>query len=155
MNQTFQIRTVGAGELEAILPLIAAYQVFYHQEPDTARNRAFFGRFAGGTAQGIQFAAFDEAGAALGFATFYFLPSSLSGSDYCYMSDVFTVAAARGRGVARALIAHGAAYARERGFDTVEWLTARSNATAQRLYDKLPTSKSEWYYYMLPTRGPG
>lgn len=155
MSQTFRIQTVDAAALEAILPLIADYQVFYHQQPDPARNRAFFGRFAGGTPLGIQFAAFDTAGAPLGFATLYFLPSSLSGADYCYLSDLFTVPAARGRGVARALLAHAAADARARGFDTVEWLTARSNATAQRLYDKLPASKSEWYYYALPTRTTG
>ena len=146
-----RIRRVDGELLERILPLIAAYQVFYHQVPDDARNRAFFARYTGDHPQGVQFAALDGDDTPLGFATLYFLPSSLSGADYCYLSDLFTVPEARGRGVARALLAHASAHARGRGFSHVEWLTARSNATAQRLYDKLPTSRSEWYYYALPT----
>ena len=142
-----RIERVDERLLETILPLIADYQVFYEQTPDTARNRAFFGRFTKENPLGVQFAALDPDGAPLGFATLYVLPSSLSGADYCYLSDLFTVRAARGRGVARALLASGASWARARGLDQVDWLTARSNATAQRLYDRLTPHKSEWYYY--------
>lgn len=151
MSQSVRIHRVDRELLEKILPLIAAYQVFYHQQPDDARNRAFFGRYAGGDPQGIQFAALDAGGAPLGFATLYFLPSSLSGEDYCYLSDLFTVSQARGRGVARALLEQCTSHARGRGFPSMDWLTARSNATAQRLYDKLPAHRSEWFYYSLPT----
>lgn len=146
----FKIERVNHGLLEEILPLIAAYQVFYGQEPDSARNRAFFGRFAAENPQGVQFAARGTDGRTLGFTTLYVLPSSLSGADYCYLSDLFTVPEARGRGVARALLARGAEWAREHGFDSVDWLTARTNSTAQRLYDKLPAHRSEWYYYSWP-----
>lgn len=146
-----RIQRVDRELLEKILPLIAAYQVFYQQEPDDARNRAFFGRFTGDNPQGIQFAALDAGGSPLGFATLYFLPSSLSGEDYCYLSDIFTVPQARGRGVARQLLATCSEHARGRGFTSVDWLTARSNATAQRLYDKLPAHRSEWFYYSWPT----
>ena len=152
MAGPFRIQTVDAEMLERILPLIAAYQIFYEQQPDTARNRVFFGRFAGGTPGGIQFVALDDAGEPLGYATLYFLPSSLSGADYCYLSDLFTIPEARSGGVARALLAHASEHAASRGFSSVEWLTARSNERAQRLYDSLPTHKSEWFYYALPTR---
>lgn len=137
--------------LEKILPLIADYQIFYQQTPDTARNRAHFGRFTRESPAGVQFAALQD-GAPLGFATLYVQPSSLSGSDYCYLSDLFTVKEARGRGVARALLARCAEWARAHGFDSVDWLTARSNATAQRLYDRLTPHRSEWYYYSWPVK---
>lgn len=147
-----RVERVDAALLEKILPLIADYQVFYQQTPDPARNRVHFGRYTAESPAGVQFAALDEAGTPLGFATLYVQPSSLSGSDYCYLSDLFTVAEARGRGVARELLRRCAEWARAHGFDTIDWLTARSNATAQRLYDRLTPHRSEWFYYSWPVR---
>jgi ribosomal protein S18 acetylase RimI-like enzyme len=67
------------------------------------------------------------------------------------MNDLYTVPAARGQGVGRALIRHCARYARAHGFATIYWQTEQSNATAQRLYDSLSASRTAWYTYVLRT----
>jgi GNAT superfamily N-acetyltransferase len=145
-----RIETVGRDTFELVLPLIADYQRFYEATPDDGRNRAHFSQFLDDHAAGIQFVALDDAGAALGFATLYFPFGSVWARVNCLMNDLFTIPAARGKGIGRALIRHCLAYAREHGFDSIYWQTAQSNATAQRLYDSLPTTRSAWYTYTLP-----
>jgi GNAT superfamily N-acetyltransferase len=55
----------------------------------------------------------------------------------CYLEDLFTAEAARGRGVGRALIEAVYAQAKADGLTRVYWHTHESNATAMRLYDQV------------------
>lgn len=137
-------------DLEALLPLVAAYQRFYGVEaPDDARNRAFFTRFVAPSDLGVLLAAHDEDGVPLGFATIYWTHSSVSAEDVAHMNDLFTVAEARGRGVGRALIEAAKDAARQRGLQRLTWMTAPDNATAQRLYDRTGAERSTWLEYEL------
>ena len=61
------------------------------------------------------------------------------GPGSCYLQDLFVDQAARGQGVARALIEHVAQVARERGMDRVYWHTKQDNERARVLYDKVAT----------------
>jgi GNAT superfamily N-acetyltransferase len=63
--------------------------------------------------------------------------ASTSTADVCYLQDLFTAPEARGRGVARALIAAVEEWARERGCVRVYWHTQTTNETARRLYDQV------------------
>src|SRR5262245_53082417 len=146
-----RIETVSAATFELVLPLIADYQRFYEATPDHARNRSHFAQFQEDHSQGIQFVALDETDRALGFATLYFPFGSVSARVNCLMNDLYAIPEARGQGVGRALILHCLAYARDHGFSSIYWQTAQSNARAQRLYDSLPTTRSAWYTYTLPT----
>jgi ribosomal protein S18 acetylase RimI-like enzyme len=146
-----RIRVVQPKDLEKILPLVEAYQRFYLVEPDGERNRVFFHRLAESPEQGIQFGAFTEDGEfAVGFATLYFPPSSLSAKHYCLLNDLFTLPEYRGKGVARLLVTQCLSFAKKRGFSEVEWLTRDSNETAQKFYDRLGAQKTSWFYYTLP-----
>jgi GNAT superfamily N-acetyltransferase len=58
-------------------------------------------------------------------------------ADVCYLQDLFTDPAARGRGAGRALIEHVAALAAERGCSQLYWRTHQSNTTARALYDRV------------------
>lgn len=58
-------------------------------------------------------------------------------ADVCYLQDLFTDPAARGRGVGRALIERVAEWARERGCGQLYWRTRDTNATARALYDQV------------------
>ena len=57
--------------------------------------------------------------------------------DSCYLQDLFVAEAARGHGVARALIERVAAAARERCAPRLYWQTQEDNARARTLFDKL------------------
>src|SRR5947209_1691430 len=118
-----KIETVSHATFERVLPLVAAYQEFYHCRPNSERNREYFGQFLNDHEKGVQFVAL-EAGEALGFATLYFHGSSLSARTIAVMNDLFTVPSARGKGVARALLDHCRAFAQSRGLSQLEWITA-------------------------------
>ena len=55
----------------------------------------------------------------------------------CYLQDLFTDPALRGRGIARALIQHVYQQAAAAGASRVYWQTHSSNAAGRALYDKL------------------
>jgi GNAT superfamily N-acetyltransferase len=73
----------------------------------------------------------------VGFAHLLYHRSTIQLGPTCYLQDLFTVEAARGRGVARSLIHAVYAHARSCGAPSVYWLTHESNVTARRLYEKL------------------
>jgi GNAT superfamily N-acetyltransferase len=59
----------------------------------------------------------------------------------CYLQDLFTAPEARGKGVARALIAAVTDWARAEGCSRVYWSTHETNATARRLYDQVALNR--------------
>lgn len=61
------------------------------------------------------------------------------GADVCYLQDLFSAPAARGRGVGRALIETVTDWARGQSCERVYWLTQATNAAARGLYDSLAT----------------
>jgi GNAT superfamily N-acetyltransferase len=78
-------------------------------------------------------------GEMVGFAHYLFHPSSWTTGDYCYLQDLFVAEAARGRGVARALIEAASEAANAAGAARLYWLTHESNGPARALYDRLAT----------------
>jgi GNAT superfamily N-acetyltransferase len=76
----------------------------------------------------------------VGLAHFLVHPSTTS-ADVCYLQDLYTVPEARGRGVARALIAAVEEWARARGCPRVYWHAHETNATARRLYDAVAENR--------------
>ncbi len=146
-----QIETVTAATLEKVLPLIAEYQMYLQAQPDEARNRAHFSQFLTDHSRGIQFVALDDKGNALGFATLYFPFSSVRACVDCLMNDLFTLPAARGQGIGRALVQHCHHYAQTHGYDGLHWITEKTNVPSQRFYAAIGAKYSEWYEYVLPT----
>lgn len=57
----------------------------------------------------------------------------------CYLQDLYTAPAARGRGVGRALIEAVYAHADAEAAPSVYWLTQSFNDTARALYDQVAT----------------
>ena len=69
----------------------------------------------------------------------------------CYLQDLFTAPAARGKGVARALIDAVAAAAQQQGASRFYWMTQEQNTTARILYDKIASNRGFVRYdYPLP-----
>ncbi len=71
------------------------------------------------------------------------------------MEDLFVVPAARGRGIAEALIAACADHCRRRGAELLSWQTAPSNLRAQRVYDRVGATAAQWIDYSLPVVSTG
>lgn len=71
----------------------------------------------------------------------FLVHANTSAPDVCYLQDLFTTPQARGRGVARALIAEVTAWARARDCSRVYWSTHESNATARRLYNQVAVNR--------------
>jgi GNAT superfamily N-acetyltransferase len=73
----------------------------------------------------------------LGLAHYLFHRSTTAIEPVCYLQDLFTIEAARGRGVGGALINEVYEQARQAGTARVYWQTHETNHTAQKLYDKV------------------
>jgi GNAT superfamily N-acetyltransferase len=144
---TLRIEPIASGQIDELLPLIAAYQRFYEVEQvDEERNRAFFARFIAPSDDGMLLGAWRE-GKLIGYACLYWHFTSLVPAETVLMNDLYVNPDTRGEGVGRALIEASANVARERGAHHLEWATAPDNKTAQRLYDPTGAERSEWVQY--------
>ena len=88
----------------------------------------------------------EENGHVAGLAHYLFHRSTILREPTCYMQDLFTIDALRGRGVGRALIARVCEEAANAGCSRVYWHTHESNLTAMRLYDSV-AEKSGFIVY--------
>ena len=73
-------------------------------------------------------------------------------SSICYLQDLFTAPAARGKGVARALIDAVAQAAQRQGASRFYWLTQEQNSVARILYDKIASNRGfvRYDYPLMP-----
>ena len=76
-------------------------------------------------------------GALLGLTHCLYHRSMTRIEPVCYLSDLFTREAARGRGVGRLLIEAVYEQARAAGSSRVYWQTHETNAAGRLLYDKV------------------
>jgi GNAT superfamily N-acetyltransferase len=91
----------------------------------------------------------ESNGRLLGIVHYLFHRSTISVAPNCYLQDLFTDAAARGKGVGRALIEAVYARAGEAGCPRVYWLTHETNTTARALYDAVAENSGFIVYRKL------
>jgi len=145
-----KVEPISSEQMDALLPMIAAYQRFYEAERvDDERNRAFFSRFIAPSEDGTLLGAWRD-GELVGYACLYWSFTSIVPAETVLMNDLYVDPATRGEGIGRALIEASANVAREHGAQRLEWATAPDNETAQRLYDSTDAKRSEWIQYELP-----
>ncbi len=140
MTAALTIRPIAEADRDAWEPLWAGYNAFYDRSGPTALapaitqtlwkrlfdpNEAVFGLVA------------EESGQLAGLAHFLFHRSTTRIEPVCYLQDLFTDPALRGRGVGRALIEGVYARARDAGASRVYWQTRENNAAGRLLYDKV------------------
>jgi GNAT superfamily N-acetyltransferase len=144
------ISLVGPDDLEELLPLMRGYADFYEVSPTDEQllslSRALI---ADPGREGVQFVARDNTGRAIGFATVFWLWSTLSASRVGLMNDLFVAPQARGSGAAEALIERCRSACLERGATRLTWQTAKDNARAQKVYDRIGGVREEWLDYWL------
>jgi GNAT superfamily N-acetyltransferase len=149
VSGALRIKPVVEAQLEVLLPMIAAYQDFYEEDPiRTERNRAFFRRFIAPSDEGMLIGAWRE-DELVGYACLYWHFSSTRAVETVLMNDLYVDKTVRGQGIGRALIEASATVARERGAHHLEWSTRPDNETARRLYDSTGAKHSTWIEYEL------
>ena len=125
------------------------YAAFYKTDPEAGRA-ACWGWITDPAEPYWSAIARDGRARALGLVQYSLMHRSLSGGQVVYLSDLFTVPAARGHGVGRALIGHVRDFARARGYLSVRWLTAQDNAPARALYDSFAPASGFILYSIAP-----
>jgi GNAT superfamily N-acetyltransferase len=144
------VSTVGEADLGELLPLLRGYADFYEVSPsDEALLELSCALIADPEREGMLFLARDGEGRAIGFATVYWLWSTTSATRIGLMNDLFVAPEGRGSGAAEALIERCRAACRERGASKLTWQTAKDNARAQAVYDRIGGERQEWLDYSL------
>lgn len=88
----------------------------------------------------------ERSGQLIGLVHFLFHRTSIALRSNCYLQDLFTLEAARGQGVGRALIEEVYRRAERAGSGRVYWQTHETNTHAMKLYDKV-AEKSGFIVY--------
>ena len=130
------VRPLRLDERSAWEPLWQGYLSFYGAAIAPATTDATWSRLHDPAEPMHVLGGFD-ARDLLGIVHYIFHRSTWTTGDYCYLQDLFTVEAARGRGVGRALIEAVYDRAADAGASRVYWLTQESNAPARALYDQV------------------
>jgi GNAT superfamily N-acetyltransferase len=134
------VRPVRQDDFAAWLPLWDGYNAFYGRKGATALplviTRATWQRFfdPGEPVFGL---VAESAGKLVGLANYLFHRTTTRIELTCYMNDLFTAEAERGRGVGRLLIEGVYQEARAAGIKRVYWQTHETNAAGRLLYDKV------------------
>jgi GNAT superfamily N-acetyltransferase len=79
----------------------------------------------------------ERHGQLVGLAHYLFHRSTTMVNDTCYLQDLFTSEASRGKGIGGALIRAVYEQAKLAGSNRVYWQTHESNSNAMKLYDKV------------------
>ena len=134
------VRPIAEADYDAWRPLWDGYNAFYGRvsetalpEPVTASTwRRFFD-----TGEPVFALVAEAEGEVVGLAHFLFHRSMTRIESICYLSDLFTSPAHRGRGVGRLLIEGVCERARAAGATRVYWQTHETNTPGRRLYDQV------------------
>jgi GNAT superfamily N-acetyltransferase len=140
MSGELSIRFVNRQDYDQWLPLWDGYNAFYERSGPTALSpeitamtwARFFDAY-----EPVHALVAESGGQLVGLTHYLLHRSTLFIEPTCYLQDLFTAEAARGKGVGRALINGVYEQARIAGSPRVYWLTHETNLTAMQLYDKV------------------
>lgn len=144
------IRSATVADVPLILHFIrglADYEKLAHEcvATEALLQQSLFGERAGAE---VVLAFADDTAA--GFALFFHNYSTFLAQPGLYLEDLFVDPAFRSRGVGRALLAHLAALAVERGCGRFEWSVLDWNRDAIGFYEKLGArAMSDWSVYRV------
>jgi GNAT superfamily N-acetyltransferase len=149
LTQLIEVRPVRRDDFPAWKELWDGYNAFYGRSGATELpsqvTQMTWSRFFD-TYEPMHPLVAESCGKLLGLTHFLYHRSTIQVNPTCYLQDLFTSEAARGRGVGRALIHAVYRRASIAGATRVYWQTHESNAAAMRLYDKV-AQKSGFLVY--------
>jgi GNAT superfamily N-acetyltransferase len=140
MPSELSIRFVRRQDYDQWLPLWEGYNAFYGRSGATALSpeitamtwARFFDAY-----EPVHGLVAERDGQLLGLTHYLFHRSTTAIEPVCYLQDLFTSEATRGKGVGRALIDGVYQQARLAGSPRVYWQTHQTNQTAMQLYNKV------------------
>jgi GNAT superfamily N-acetyltransferase len=137
ISNSFIIRSVALADFDQWMPLWQRYNVFYGRPalPEEI-TRTTWSRFFDAN-EPVHAIVAEKEGQLLGFAHYLFHRSTIQIAPTCYLQDLFTNEASRGKGIGRALIETVYQRAKEAGCPRVYWHTHETNQTAMKLYNKV------------------
>lgn len=142
MTPALIVRPVTRADYDRWLPLWDGYNAFYERKGPTAVSaevtQMTWGRFFDGYEPMHALVAESE-GRLFGLVHYLYHRNTVMIEPVCYLQDLFTDAALRGKGVGRALIEGVYEKAKAAGASRVYWHTHETNKTAMKLYDKVAT----------------
>jgi GNAT superfamily N-acetyltransferase len=149
MTTTIDIRAPTPADFSAWQVLWDGYNAFYGRSGATALapeiTRITWSRFFDAY-EPVHALVAERSGKMLGLVHYLYHRSTIFAHPICYLQDLFTVEAARGQGVGRALIQSVYERAQAAGSPRVYWQTHETNSVAMRLYDQV-ADKSGFLVY--------
>lgn len=148
MTGAVQVRRATLAELEDVVRLFHGYLRFYEKSVEAGAAHGFIDDRLR-KQDSVVFLAWLDA-QALGFVQLYPCFASLSLAPSWVLNDLYVDPSARGRGVGEALMAAARQLGADTGAAEIFLQTARSNVTAQRLYQRLGYQRDdEFLVYTL------
>jgi GNAT superfamily N-acetyltransferase len=142
---TVAIRPATPADVPTVLRFVKELAT-YEREPDAVKaTEADFERTLFGPRPYAEAVIAEDAGESVGFALFFHNFSTWEGKPGVYLEDLYVTPQARGRGVGKALLAHLAKIAVERGCARLEWWVLDWNEPAIAFYRSLgAVPMDEW-----------
>ena len=134
---TIAVRAATPADLPLIAALIRELAEYEKLAGEVRFDEAALGQQLFGARPAAEVVIGETGSQAAGFALFFHNFSTFEGKPGIYLEDLFVRPAARGRGLGKALLAHLAGLAVERGCARFEWSVLDWNAPAIGFYESL------------------
>lgn len=139
------VRKASIADTAKIAPLFDAYRQFYEQEPNLEFAQQFISDRLSNN-ESIIFIAEDESQTALGFCQIYPSFCSVIAAPIYTLSDLFVSPDARKSGLGKMLLEKAHEHAQANSIPRMDLTTAKTNLTAQSLYESLGWVRDDIFY---------
>lgn len=136
---------LGTGDAGRLAPLVAEYAAVMLDRDLAAVDEGYVAKLIADRV--VEVAGAEVDGVLVGFALYYDLPEAISGRRAGQLDDLYVSPAARGRGVAAALVAHLATEGAARGWVHLRWM-APDKSQAHALYKRI-AERAPWRSYVV------
>lgn len=144
---TSTIRAIAKDDFEQWKPLFQGYCAFYDYPCEQEKIDSVWQWLMNSNHVLKGIVAGNEDGDLQGIAHYQAWPITLTGSDICYLSDLFVDPANRGSGVGHTLYQWLLEECKQQGWPLLSLLTQEGNETARGLYDKYGEA-SDFKFYL-------
>ena len=144
-SQNVLICSATIQDLEPVAQLFDAYRQFYEQAPDIELAKAFIADRLNNQDSTILLA-INSAQKIISFCQLYPTFCSVIAAPICVLYDLFVDSNVRKTGAGKALMLAAHEYAAKNDFKRLDLTTAKTNTSAQALYESLGWVRDEVFY---------